>query len=122
MRVVTVSAMGDGKWALGLVGVQSERFRSVTLTESDLASLSIVGGHHSFDGDAKLLHLGLQAYSLRIAWEFDPYFGLSISRVDPLPHQLSAVYDHLLLPISLRFYRFSTDRASRPSLTAPRWR
>ena len=30
---------------------------------------------------------------LGIAYEFDPYFGLSISRVDPLPHQLEAVYD-----------------------------
>lgn len=33
---------------------------------------------------------------LGIAYEFDPYFGLSISRVDPLPRQLEAVYDYLL--------------------------
>ena len=39
---------------------------------------------------------GLQAYALGLAYEFDPYFGLSISRVDPLPHQLVAVYDVLL--------------------------
>ena len=29
-----------------------------------------------------------QAYMFGIAHEFDPYFGLSISRVDPLPHSL----------------------------------
>ena len=46
--------------------------------------------------DGRLLRLGLQAYALGIAYEFDPYFGLSISRVDPLPHQLEAIYDHLL--------------------------
>jgi SNF2 family DNA or RNA helicase len=34
---------------------------------------------------------------------FDPYFGLSISRVDPLPHQLEAVYDYLLKLPSIRF-------------------
>lgn len=28
---------------------------------------------------------------LTIAYEYDPYFGLSISRVDPQPHQLEAV-------------------------------
>jgi hypothetical protein len=33
------------------------------------------------DADARLQRLGLQAYSLGIAFEFDPYFGLSISRV-----------------------------------------
>jgi hypothetical protein len=47
--------------------------------------------------------LGLQAYSLGIAYEFDPYFGLSISRVDPLPHQLEAVYDYLLKAPRVRF-------------------
>jgi hypothetical protein len=50
----------------------------------------------SFYGDPQLLKLAVQAYALGIAYEFDPYFGLSISRVDPLPHQLGAVYDHLL--------------------------
>ncbi|MGH8771800.1 MAG: DEAD/DEAH box helicase, partial [Pyrinomonadaceae bacterium] len=103
MRVITVTAAGEGKWVLGLVGTQSERFRSVTLSTADLDSLSITGSEHSFDGDAQLLRLGLQAYSLGIAWEFDPYFGLSISRVDPLPHQLVAVYDHLLKLARVRF-------------------
>jgi hypothetical protein len=46
----------------------------------------------SYAGDCELLRLGLQAYSLGIVYECDPYFGLSISRVDPLPHQLEAVY------------------------------
>ena len=40
---------------------------------------------------------------LGIAYEFDPYFGLSISRVDPLPHQLEAVYDYLLKLPRVRF-------------------
>ncbi|MCK8600141.1 helicase-related protein [Desulfoferrobacter suflitae] len=57
----------------------------------------------SYDGDGHLLRLGLQAYSLGIAWEFDPYFGLSISRVDPLPHQLEAIYDYLLKLARVRF-------------------
>ena len=49
------------------------------------------------------MRLGLQAYALGIAYEFDPYFGLSISRVDPLPHQLEAVYDYLLKLARVRF-------------------
>jgi superfamily II DNA or RNA helicase len=57
----------------------------------------------SYDGHCSLLRLGLQAYSLGIAYEFDPYFGLSISRVDPLPHQLEAIYDYLLKLARVRF-------------------
>ena len=33
---------------------------------------------------------------LALAYEYDPYFSLSIARVDPLPHQLEAVYDYFL--------------------------
>jgi SNF2 family DNA or RNA helicase len=38
-----------------------------------------------------------------IAYEFDPYFALSISKVDPLPDQLEAVYDFLLKLARVRF-------------------
>jgi superfamily II DNA or RNA helicase len=103
MRVETVQASDSGTWVLGLVGVQSERFRKVTLTAEDLERLSISDKGCSYDGDGPLLRLGLQAYALGIAYEFDPYFGLSISRVDPLPHQLEAVYDYLLKLARVRF-------------------
>jgi len=103
MRVETVRSSGNGTWTVGLVGTQSERFRKATLTDSDISTLTILDSAFSYDGDGRLLRLGLQAYSLGIAYEFDPYFGLSISRVDPLPHQLEAVYDYLLKLARVRF-------------------
>jgi len=103
MRVETIRENGPETWVLGLVGTQSEKFRSVNLTLKDLKSLTILEAIPTYDGDGKLLRLGLQAYSLGIAYEFDPYFGLSISRVDPLPHQLEAVYDYLLKLARVRF-------------------
>ena len=75
---------------------QSEEFRRVTLAPDDTAGPTIADSALSYDGDGRLLRLCLQAYALRIAYEIEPYFGLSISRVDPLPHQLEAVYKHLL--------------------------
>ncbi len=103
MRVETVQANGPASWVVGLVGTRSERFRKVTLTADELERLAVLDARHSFDGDGRLLRLGLQAYALGIAYEFDPYFGLSISRVDPLPHQLEAVYDYLLKLARVRF-------------------
>ena len=103
MRVETVRPGGDGAWVVGLVGTQTERFRKVTLTARDLESLTVLESGFTYDGDGRLLRLGLQAYSLGIAYEFDPYFGLSISRVDPLPHQLEAVYDYLLKQARVKF-------------------
>src|SRR3984893_2853780 len=103
VRIETVKADGPGSWVLGVVGTKTERYRRVALTENDLALITIQSATLAFDGDPGLLRLGLQAYALGIAFEFDPYFGLSISRVDPLPHQLEAVYDHLLKLAQVRF-------------------
>jgi hypothetical protein len=103
MRVETVQPNGPANWVVGLVGMQSERFRRVTLSTADLDRLDILRAQHSFGGDGHLFRLGLQAYALGIAYEFDPYFGLSISRVDPLPHQLEAIYDYLLKLARVRF-------------------
>ena len=103
MQVETVRPNGPGAWVAGLVGLRSEQFRRVTLTSGDISSLTVADAALSYDGDGRLLRLGLQAYALGIAYEFDPYFGLSISRVDPLPHQLEAVYEHLLKLPTVRF-------------------
>ncbi len=103
MRVERVYSVDGGTWQVGLVGVDSDRFRRVTLTTADIQQLKIQSPTCSYAGDCNLLRLGLQAYALGIAYEFDPYFGLSISRVDPLPHQLEAVYDYLLKLARVRF-------------------
>ncbi len=103
MPVETVRRNGPDSVEAGLVGQRTERFRRVTLTSTDIANLTIADATWPYNGDGILLKLGLQAYSLGIAHEFDPYFGLSISRVDPLPHQLEAVYEYFLKLPSVRF-------------------
>ncbi|HEX7070800.1 MAG TPA: DEAD/DEAH box helicase, partial [Rhodothermales bacterium] len=103
MRVITVHPSTDGCLILGLVGVRTSAFRQVTLTADQLDRLQVGGDDRTFDGPGDLLRLGIQAYALGIAHAFDPYFALSISRVDPLPHQLAAVYDHLLKAARVRF-------------------
>ena len=103
MRVESVRANGAGSWVAGLVGMRTERFRRVALGTDDIAGLAITDSSLSYDGDGRLLRLGLEARALGIAHEFDPWFGLSISRVDPLPHQLEAVYGHLLRLSTVRF-------------------
>ena len=52
---------------------------------------------------SKRFRLGIEAMRLALAYEYDPYFSLSVARVDPLPHQLEAVYDYLLKAARVRF-------------------
>jgi SNF2 family DNA or RNA helicase len=56
-----------------------------------------------FDGDPGRFRIGVEAFRLGLAYEYDPYFSLSIARVDPLPHQLEAVYDYFLTMPRIRF-------------------
>ncbi len=103
VRVETVATNGSGSWSIGVVGQQSGRFSRVTLDAAELSELAITDAAPAYTGDGAIARLGLQAYTLGIAYEFDPYFALSVSRVDPLPHQLEAVYDYLLKLPSVRF-------------------
>ncbi len=103
MRVETVLPNGIGSWVVGLVGTKSEQFRRVALSARDIAGLTIAESALTYDGDGQMLRLGVEALALGISHEFDPYFGLSMSRVDPLPHQLEAVYENLLKQSNVRF-------------------
>ena len=72
MRVETIRANGADSVEAGLVGQRTEQFRRVTLTSDDVANLTITDSSLSYDGDGRLLRLGLQAYTLGIAYEFEP--------------------------------------------------
>jgi len=104
MLVIGNPTIGDGFVLANLVGSRTNSFRGgVTLTKQDLKLIQIERPASRFGGKPRLLKLGLEALRISLAQEFDPYFGLSISRVDPLPHQLDAVYNHLLKSARCRF-------------------
>lgn len=65
MRVETVRESGNGAWTVGLVGTQTERFRKVTLSAHDLEGVSILEPGFRYDGDGRLLRLGLQGLFAR---------------------------------------------------------
>jgi len=73
------------------------------LNAEQLASLEATPEKEPFDGDAHRFRLGIEALRLGLAYEYDPYFSLSIARVDPLPHQLEAVYDYFIKLPRIRF-------------------
>ncbi|WP_370197056.1 SNF2-related protein, partial [Roseibium sp.] len=61
------------------------------------------GRNWSFDADGGLLRLVTEANRIKLAHFFDPYLAIHTSLVDPLPHQISAVYGEMLPRQPLRF-------------------
>jgi hypothetical protein len=58
-----------------------------------ISQITVVPAQLPYDGNPELFRLGVEAIRLGLAYEYDPYFSLSIARVGPWPHQLEAVYD-----------------------------
>lgn len=56
-----------------------------------------------FDGDGALLRLVSEAHRIRLAHLFDPLLAVHTSLVEPLPHQITAVYSEMLTRQPLRF-------------------
>ena len=68
------------------------------LFRDDEPALSLVaeGRPWSFDGDGDAFRLASEAKRISLAYLFDPYVAVSTSLVDPLPHQITAVYAEML--------------------------
>lgn len=72
---------------------------------SDEGRLEMVakGRPWSFDGDGALFRLASEARRIRLAHLFDPVLAVHTSQVEPLPHQITAVYQEMLPRQPLRF-------------------
>lgn len=57
----------------------------------------------SFDGDASLFRVVSEARRIQLAYLFDPLLAVHTSLVEPLPHQITAVYGEMVQRQPLRF-------------------
>ena len=57
----------------------------------------------SMDADGNLFRLVSEAKRISLAYLFDPFLAVQTSNLDPLPHQIEAVYDKMLPRQPLRF-------------------
>ncbi len=102
VQVIAVVSLGDALKLYGK-GMQTGHLYEPVLTPEQVAALERAPETLPFDGDATRFRLAVEALRLGLAYEYDPYFALSIARIDPLPHQLEAVYDYFLKLPRIRF-------------------
>jgi SNF2 family DNA or RNA helicase len=100
--VLTTLPLGESVKIIGQ-GLRTNQVYQPILTAAQLATLEVSPETEPFDGDPQKFRLGVESLRLGLAHEYDPYFSLSIARVDPLPHQLEAVYDHFIRLSRIRF-------------------
>ncbi len=103
-NVVAVVTIADGTMQVIYrtpEGVLKDRL----LNRADEANLALATTERpwSFDGDGEAFKLTVEAKRIDLAFLFDPMMAVHTSNVDPLPHQITAVYESMLPRQPLRF-------------------
>ena len=93
VEIQAVGLIGKRLWTK-LLGAEEFEGKIKITAASDVASLT---------GDPTQFRLAAEAHRIRLAFQYDPHFAVSVSQVDPLPHQMDAVYGHLLTQPKIRF-------------------
>ena len=99
----------NGKGELGHQLVYRDDESAINILDSNLP--------WSFDADSDLLRLASEAYRINLAYIFDPYLAVHTSSIEPLPHQISAVYQEMLARLPLRYILADDPGAGKTIMT-----
>jgi superfamily II DNA or RNA helicase len=102
VEVIISVPMGESLRLVGR-GLKTGQSYDPVLSPSQLAQLEVSPEREPLDGNPDHFKLGIEAARLALAYEYDPFFSLSVARIDPLPHQLEAVYEYFVKLPRIRF-------------------
>src|SRR5687767_13535374 len=91
--------------SVSFTGVNTNRANTKVISTNEFDQLEILTdeGKFNFKGDPVRFALFAEAERINTAYQFDPLFAVNCSIVDPLPHQVEAVYKFLLPLPKIRF-------------------
>jgi superfamily II DNA or RNA helicase len=105
VKVVDIVWHGSSAVTLTYTDDLTGRADHELLYRDDEARLAVeqAGRAWSMDGDGHLFRLVSEAKRISLAYLFDPFLAVQTSNLDPLPHQIDAVYDKMLPRQPLRY-------------------
>ena len=104
--VAIMAAVPIGEGTVQLIYRTADgQIRERLLGRADEAAIAIATAERpfAFDGDGAAFRLACEAKRIDLAFLFDPMMAVHTSNVDPLPHQITAVYESMLPRQPLRF-------------------
>ena len=118
VEITKIQKLGS-KYSLSYTGVNSRRAGSkiVTIEQIDSLELLTADGEFNFKGNPEQFVLFAEAERIKSAYQFDPLFAINCSVVDPLPHQVEAVYKFLLPQPKIRFLLADDTGAGKTIMT-----
>lgn len=100
-------------------GVNSNKANSKVISKEEFDALEVLSeeGMFNFTGDPVRFSLFAEAERINSAYQFDPLFAVNCSIIDPLPHQVEAVYRFLLPLPKIRFLLADDTGAGKTIMT-----
>lgn len=105
--------------SLKFTGVNTNKANTKVITTEEFNALEVLTeeGTFNFKGDPTRFALFAEAERINSAYQFDPLFAVNCSIVDPLPHQVEAVYKFLLPLPKIRFLLADDTGAGKTIMT-----
>lgn len=105
--------------SVAYTGKSTNRANTKVITIADFEALEVLTseGSYNFQGDPVKFTLFAEAERINSAYQFDPLFAVNCSIVDPLPHQVEAVYKFLLPLPKIRFLLADDTGAGKTIMT-----
>ncbi|MGH7799462.1 MAG: helicase-related protein [Thermodesulfobacteriota bacterium] len=104
VKVISVKSIGENQIKIEAVGLETQRFYNPILSLEDIKTVEVIEEKpFQFTGDGESLFLYLESHRIRNAFQFDPLYAVNVSQIDPLPHQIEAVYHYIMPNPRIRF-------------------
>lgn len=116
--IINVNNLGDD-YSIRFIGKNSNRVSTKIVSQDIFEKLEVISeeGKFNFGGDPEHFKLYCEAERIKSAYQFDPLFAVNCSIVDPLPHQIEAVYKYLLPLPKIRFLLADDTGAGKTIMT-----
>jgi len=85
------------------VTINSRKYVEQIIHREELSNISVLSTESTFSEEPWKVFLSLEATRYRFASLYDPLLAMNVSKIDPLPHQIEAVYGYVLKMPQIRF-------------------
>jgi len=118
VRVISAKSIGRNRMRIEAVGLKTQCFYNQILSEEDARLAEIIEERpFAFSSDGESLFLYLESHRIRNAFQFDPLYAVNVSQIDPLPHQIEAVYNYMMQNPRIRFLLADDPGAGKTIMT-----
>ena len=118
VTIIKLQALGN-MYSIKYTGINTNKTSTKVITKEQFEALEVLTaeGEFNFKGNPERFVMYAEAERIHSAYQFDPLFAINCSVVDPLPHQVEAVYKFLLPQPKIRFLLADDTGAGKTIMT-----